>query len=345
MPDHRFHHCAGPFSLDDILALTGAVLAPGVTADGAQGFVDVAPLDQAGADQVSFLDNRKYIGQFAETGAGACLVHPDLADRAPAGTLALITPRPYRAYARLAQAFYPLPAPNPGIAASAVIAEDAEIAGDAEIGPNAVIGRGVRIGSRTIVEANAVIGDRVAIGDECRIGACASISHALIGHQVRIYPGVRIGQDGFGFDMSAEGHLRVPQLGRVIIEDDVEIGANATIDRGAGPDTVIGRGVRIDNLVQIGHNARIGPGVVMVAQSGISGSSEMGPFSVVAAQGGIAGHLKIGQGAQIGAQAGVMRDVPAGEQVIGSPAMPIKQFFRQIAVMKKLATQRDTKQE
>ena len=130
---------------------------------------------------------------------------------------------------------------------------------------------------------------------------------------------------------------RAWQLGRVVIEDDVEVGANATIDRGAGPDTVIGRGSRIDNLVQIGHNVKLGPGVVLVAQSGISGSTEMGPFSVLAAQAGVAGHLKIGAGAQVGAKAGVMRDVPAGEQVIGAPAMPIKQFFRQVAALKKLA--------
>jgi UDP-3-O-[3-hydroxymyristoyl] glucosamine N-acyltransferase len=341
VPDSRFHMRAGPFSLDEICDITGAKADE--SHDRSQHFIDVAPLSDANAEQVSFLDNRKYVEQFRSTGAGACLVHPDLAASAPAGTITLVTPKPYRAYAKLAQAFYPEAPVVARISPAASVDPSAVLAAGVEIAPGAIIGAGVKIGTGSQIGPNAVIGENVVIGERTRVGACASISHALIGSDVRVYPGVRIGQDGFGFDMSAEGHLRVPQLGRVIIEDDVEIGANATVDRGAGPDTVIGRGVRIDNLVQIGHNAKLGPGVVMVAQSGVSGSTEMGPFSILAAQAGIAGHLKIGAGAQIGAQSGVMRDVPAGEQVLGSPAMPIKQFFRQIAALKKLAEGRDNK--
>ncbi|MBV6632598.1 MAG: UDP-3-O-(3-hydroxymyristoyl)glucosamine N-acyltransferase [Alphaproteobacteria bacterium] len=335
MPDQRFHHRAGPFTLGDLAELTGAELSDSNAAS--LSVEDVAPLSDAGEGQITFLDNRKYVAAFRATKAAACLVHPDLADQAPDGVVCLVTDKPYRAYGKVAQAFYPEPAIKPGVGAGAFVDPSATVDAGAEIGPNAVIGAGASIGAGTVVGPNAVIGENVEIGERSRIGANASISHAIIGNEVKVYPGVRIGQDGFGFDMSAEGHLRIPQLGRVIVEDDVEIGANATIDRGAGPDTVIGRGVRIDNLVQIGHNAKIGPGVVLVAQCGISGSSEMGPFSVLAAQAGIAGHLKIGAGAQIGAQAGVMRDVEAGEKVIGSPAVPIKQFFRQVSTLKKMA--------
>lgn len=335
MPDQRFHHRAGPFTIADILAITGAVLADGVTV-GDRYYVDVASLDKATADTVSFLDNRKYAAQFRETKAGACLVSPDFADQTPAGTVALICAKPYRAYAKLAQAFYPQPASDGIIHPTALIDGTAKLGRHVSVGPYAVIGANVKIGDNTQIGAHVVIGDAVEIGSDSYIANQVSISHALIGKLAKIHPGVRIGQDGFGFDMSAEGHLRVPQLGRVIIEDDVEIGANSTIDRGAGPDTVVGQGSRIDNLVQVAHNVKLGAGVVLVSQSGVAGSTEMGAFSVLAAQAGLAGHLKIGAGAQIGAKAGVMRDVPAGEQVLGAPAVPIKQFFRQVSAIKKL---------
>ncbi|MEM6903423.1 MAG: UDP-3-O-(3-hydroxymyristoyl)glucosamine N-acyltransferase [Pseudomonadota bacterium] len=335
MPDHRFHQRQGPFTLGYLAELTGAELSNSKAND--VEIEDVAPLGDAAAGQLTFLDNRKYVPAFRETKAAACLVQPDLVDQAPDDLVCLVSEKPYRAYGMVAQAFYPEPVAKSGIGPGAVVDASATVDPAAEIGANAVIGAEVTIGAHTVIGANAVIGDHVQIGERCRIGANASVSHALIGNDVKLYPGVRIGQDGFGFDMGPEGHLRIPQLGRVIIEDDVEIGANATVDRGAGPDTVIGKGVRIDNLVQLGHNVKIGPGVVLVAQSGISGSTEMGPFSVLAAQAGIAGHLKVGAGAQIGAQAGVMRDVEMGEKVIGSPAVPIKQFFRQVSTLKKLA--------
>jgi len=175
------------------------------------------------------------------------------------------------------------------------------------------------------------------LGEDTEIGAGATLSHCLIGSRVRIYPGVRIGQDGFGFAIDPAGHVPVPQLGRVIIEDDVEIGANVTIDRGAGPDTVIGRGCMIDNLVQIGHNVEVGAGSVIVAQAGISGSTKLGKFVVLAGQAGLAGHLTIGDGARVGAQSGVMRDVPPGEDVVGSPAMPSRQYWRWYAKLMKLS--------
>jgi len=181
-----------------------------------------------------------------------------------------------------------------------------------------------------------VVGAGVMVGADCTVGANASLTHCLIGDRVTIYPGARIGQDGFGFAMDPAGHVRVPQLGRVIIEDDVEIGANSTVDRGAGPDTRIGRGAMIDNLVQIGHNADIGAGAVIVAQAGVAGSSRIGRFAALGAQAGVAGHLTVGDGARLAAQSGVMRDVEAGQEVCGAPALPIRQFFKLQATLMRL---------
>jgi UDP-3-O-[3-hydroxymyristoyl] glucosamine N-acyltransferase len=200
-----------------------------------------------------------------------------------------------------------------------------------------VVEAGAEVGAYCRIGPNAVIGAGVVLGERCVIGAGASLSHCLVGARVTIYPGARIGQDGFGFAMDAEGHVRLPQLGRVVIEDDVEVGANSTIDRGAGPDTVIGRGAMIDNLVQIGHNVQVGRGAVIVAQAGVAGSTKLGDFAVLAAKAGVAGHLTIGAGAKIAANAGVMRDVDPGAEVVGAPAIPKRQFFRQQVMLARLA--------
>jgi UDP-3-O-[3-hydroxymyristoyl] glucosamine N-acyltransferase len=200
-----------------------------------------------------------------------------------------------------------------------------------------VIGHGAVIGEGCVIGPGAVIGTGVVLGEYCRVGALASLSHALLGNRVYVYPGARVGQEGFGFAMTSQGFFSVPQLGRVILEDDVEIGANSTIDRGAAHDTRIGAGTRIDNLVQIGHNVRIGRACVLVAQSGVAGSSVLEDFVSVGAQGGISGHVTIGERARIGAQCGVMSDVPAGADVVGSPAMPVREFFRNVAVLRRLA--------
>ncbi|HET8729152.1 MAG TPA: UDP-3-O-(3-hydroxymyristoyl)glucosamine N-acyltransferase [Alphaproteobacteria bacterium] len=334
MADPRFFTRAGPFRLEDLALIGKAEIAP--NGDPARSIVDVAPLDSAEADQIAFLDNRKYLDAFAASRAGACIVHPKLADRAPAGMSLLLSDHPYRTYARIAQAFYPRAAVEPGIAPSAVVDPAARVDPSAEIGPGAVIGARAVVGARCRIAPNAVVGSGVVIGDDTVVGANASLSHCLIGSRVLIYPGVRIGQDGFGFAIDPAGHIKVPQLGRVVVEDDVEIGANTTIDRGAGPDTTIGRGCMIDNLVQIGHNVEIGQGAVIVAQAGVAGSSKLAEFTVLAAQAGVAGHLKIGAGARIAAKSGVMRDVAPGEEVGGAPAMPIRQFWRLQARLSKL---------
>jgi len=300
-------------------------------------------LDSAGEGQISFLDNRKYVAAFEASKAAACIVAPDFADRAPDGMVLIVTPKPYRAYARIAHAFYPSAAPSSGVHPTAFVDSSAEVAADAFVGANAVVEAGARVAARAEIGAGAVIGRGVCVGEDTSIGANASLTFCDIGARCQLHAGVRIGTRGFGFDMSAEGHLDVPQLGRVILGDDVEVGANSTIDRGAGPDTVIGNGCKIDNLVQIGHNVRMGQGCVVVAQAGVAGSTEMKDFVVLAAQSGVGGHLTIAPGTQLAARSGIMRDTDPGSKLAGNPAIPAKEFFRQTAVLAKLAKDRNRK--
>lgn len=337
--DPRFFGRSGPHSLATIAAAAGATPA----GDGARAFSGIAPLQTAGPGEVSFLDNRRYSDVLAGTRAGVVILHPDLAARAPAGCVTLLTTEPYLGWARVASLFHP-PAPiRPGCHPAAWVAPDASVDPSAEIGPFACIEAGAEIGPRCRIAAHAVVGAGVVLGADCRIGVGVTLTHAILGERVVIHPGARIGQDGFGFATDPMGpggaprFVAVPQLGRVLIGDDADIGANTTIDRGSAQDTVIGPGSRLDNLVQIGHNVRLGRCCVVVAQAGISGSTELGDFAVVAAQAGLTGHLYIGARARIGAQAGVMADVAEGQDVVGSPAMPARSFFRQVATLRRLA--------
>ncbi len=320
MTDPRFFSPAGPFTLAELAEIAGAVLVDDADAD--RRFADIAPLEAAGRDEVSFLDNRRYIDAFATSKAGACVVAPALADRAAPGMALLLADAPYRAYARIARAFHPTPPLEPGVSAAAAVDESATLAPGCRVEAGAVIAARAEIGERCHIGANAVIGAGVVLGEDCVIGACASVSHALIGARVNIYPGARIGQEGFGFAPGAEGHLRIPHTGRVIIGDDVEIGANATVDRGSGPDTVIGAGSMIDNLVQIAHNVQLGKGCILAAMVGVSGSTKLGDFVVCAGQVGLAGHLKVGDGATLIAHSGLMHDLPPGSTYGPSPALP-----------------------
>ena len=337
MADPRFFDRAGPFSLGELGELAGAAL--GANADPDREITDIGPLDAAGPREISFFENRRYADSLAASAAGACLIRGSHTGIAPPDMALLVTDTPYLAYARVGRAFYPVPQVEPGIAGTAAVDPTASIGPGCRIEALAVIGARVSIGPRSHIGPQAVIGRGVVIGEDVRIGAGCSLGHCVVGSRVRLLAGVRIGEDGFGFatDRDAGSHVDIPQVGRVLIEDDVEIGANSTVDRGAGPDTVIGQGTRIDNLVQIGHNVVLGRGCIVVAQAGISGSTVLGDFAVLAAQGGVAGHLKIGAGARIAAKAGVMRDVADGETVAGAPAVPIKQFFRRVAALKRLS--------
>lgn len=335
MADPQFFQKQPSITLADLVQISGGRL-HGCEDAGDILIEDVAPLDQASKSHITFFDNIRYKDAFIASKAGVCIVSEQAIAYAPEGMILLITPTPYKSYALVAQAFYPNDYPPADISVGSFIHPTAKIGQGCVIEAGAVIKANATIGDGCWIESCAVIGQGVTLGAKCRIGTNASVSHGVLGDAVRLYPGVRVGQDGFGFAIDPKGHIAVPQLGRVLIGDNVQVGANTTIDRGAGPDTVIGAGTWIDNQVQIGHNVKIGKGCVLVAQSGVAGSTVLEDYAVLAAQAGVAGHLRIGMGARIGAKAGVMKDVPPGEEQLGAPAMPVKEFMRQVVALKRL---------
>jgi UDP-3-O-[3-hydroxymyristoyl] glucosamine N-acyltransferase len=341
MADSRFFSKAGPFTISELAEIAVAETA-GADA-GEQRFDDVRALSDAGREHVSFLDNKLYKDAFKVSKAGICIVRPEMEDTAPPGMTLLLTSEPYHAYARVASAFYPQDNSTNTISERAIIHESATIGANCHIAPGAVVERNTEIGDRCQIAANAVIAEGCVLGEDSIVGPNASLTFCKIGVRAIIHAGVRIGEDGFGFAMGPQGHLKVPQLGRVIIGDDVEIGSNTTIDRGTGPDTTIGNGAKIDNLVQIAHNVEIGNNCIIVSQVGISGSTKIGDFAILAGQVGITGHLTIGPGAKIAAQSGVMRNVEPGVAVCGSPAKPIKTFMREVATLQRIAAKKGDK--
>jgi UDP-3-O-[3-hydroxymyristoyl] glucosamine N-acyltransferase len=339
-----FSSKAVPLSLGEVAKLTGATLAEAACADTLIG--NIAALDRAGPGDLTFVDGFKYADQLRRTRAGACLMNARFEKQAPAGVAVLRSHEPYRAFVTVARTLFAGELRPSSLSGGNALSPHAHVHGSARleagvtIDPGVVIGPDAEIGSGTMIAANAVVGPGVRIGRDCAIGAGTSITHALVGDRVIIHPGCRIGQDGFGFLMGGGGHVKVPQIGRVIIQDDVEIGAGTTIDRGAIRDTMIGEGTKIDNLVQIGHNVVIGRHCVLVAQTGISGSSTLEDFVALGARVGVTNHVTIGEGAQIAAISIVGGDVPPGARWGGTPAKPVKQWIREVKLLERLAKSR-----
>lgn len=333
--DPRFFRAGAALTLAEAAAAAGGELVGGDPQLLVNG---VGPLDGAGPEAVSFLDNRRYLPKLAETRAAAVVLAKDFAGRVPDGVAAIVTATPYLGFGRLARRLFPAPPVRPGIHPTAVVDASATVGEGVEIGPYAVIEAGAEIGAGCVIAPHAVIGAGVVLGEGCRVGAHASLSHCVAGRFVVLHPGARIGQEGFGFAVTPEGRFEtMPQLGRVLLGDAVEVGANACIDRGSQGDTVLGAGTRLDNLVQIGHNVKTGRACVLVSQVGISGSTVLGDGVQMGGQSGTSGHLSIGDRAQVAAQSGVMSDVGPGDIMGGSPAWPLRETLRAFATLRRMA--------
>ncbi|WP_169569183.1 UDP-3-O-(3-hydroxymyristoyl)glucosamine N-acyltransferase [Sneathiella limimaris] len=342
MADASFFKKEGPFRLQELADISGATL---LNSDLSElMIIDVGSLDQAGPGEISFLSNPKYVEVFKTTKASACIISEKQVQHAPEGIAVLVSGDPYKSYAKIAQHFYPAEKSTGEIHPTAVIAPTARIGENVSIGAYSIIGENVRIGRDTIIKNQVSIEEGVKLGRNCIISSQVSLQACHIGDNVTLHSGVRIGCDGFGFAPDPSGHIKIPQLGRVLIGSNVEIGANTAIDRGAGPDTIIGDGCWIDNLCQIGHNVQMGRGCILAAQTGVSGSSVLEDFVVLGGQVGLAGHIKIGMGTQVTAKSGVISDIPPGQVYAGFPARPRKEFFRSIATLSKLSKPKGKKE-
>jgi len=334
MADRAFFNISAPKNLQEVSKIGGCEIhgniSPVITISG------VAALESATDGEVTFLSNPKYAHLLEKSKASACILSPKHVDKAPDGIILLVSENPYASYAKIANSFYPDDVIIPDLSPNALIDKSAKIGDACEISQNVTISRDVVVGDATYIAPGVYIGRGVKIGNNCRIGHGVTLSHCIIGDNVILHPGVRIGRDGFGFATEKGVHIKVPQLGRVVVGNNVEIGANSCIDRGAGPDTVIGDGTKIDNLVQIGHNVQVGKGCIIVSQVGIAGSTKLGDYVVLGGQVGVAGHLNIGSMANVAAQSGIAQDVQPREIIGGSPAVPIKQWHRQTIALKKL---------
>lgn len=332
MPDARFFLTAEPLSVADLAALIGAEVVRG----GDAVIKTVAPLSLADRGAIAFLGDRRHAGALSTTAAGAVLVTPDMAAKAPDSAAVLTTRHPQAAWAMAAARLHPAVESD----GTAGVHPTAELEDGVRLGAGVVIGAGARIGRGSVIGANTVIGPGVAIGRDCLIGANVTMGFSLIGDRVRIASGAVIGEAGFGAAASPRGPMDIPQLGRVIIQDDVSIGANSCIDRGAYDDTVIGEGTKIDNLVHVAHNVIMGRFCLVAAHVGISGSVVVGDGVMFGGKAGVGDHQTIGAGARIGGAAAVLSDVPAGETWSGYPAKPLRRFLRETAWLSKQASSR-----
>ena len=333
MSRSRFFNKKSEFlTLAQILEITGAKLFN--ETDLNIKISDVATLDKANETQISFLNSGQYLDKFLASKAKFCLMEEKNAEKAPRGMVALIHKNPYFAYSKIADAFYEIKIAE--FSEGKLIHPTAKIGEGAHIAPNAYIGKNVEIGKNCFIGPSASIMDGCVIGDNCIINAGAVISFAIIGANCIIFNGVKIGQDGFGFAHNAGVNHKIIQLGIVEIGNDVEIGANSCVDRGAIENTVIGDGTKIDNLVQIAHNVVIGKGTVIAGSTALAGSSRIGNFVQIGGNSSIGGHISIGDGAKIAGMTGVMRDVAPLQTVAGIPSVPIKKWHRVNTMLAKM---------
>ncbi|AZL15778.1 UDP-3-O-(3-hydroxymyristoyl)glucosamine N-acyltransferase [Rickettsiales endosymbiont of Stachyamoeba lipophora] len=339
--DNRFFTVTGAVSVQALANILNLELHISDELDANQCyFCDIASFENAGEASLCFLANKKYLTALEQTKALGVILEPKYLEYAQNIKIKLVSNTPYYSYAKALEYFYSSiqEAKNKQsyIAPNATIATNAKIGSNVYIAANVVIEDSVEIGDNVVIDANSVIKYGVRIGNNSKVYSNCTLQYTEIGQNVIIHPGVRIGQDGFGFAFASYKHNKVLHIGRVIIEDDVEIGANTSIDRGSVNDTVVGKGSKIDNLVQLGHNVKVGKNVIIVAQTGIAGSTEIGDYAVIGGQVGIAGHIKIGAKVQIAAQSGVVKDIEDGSIVGGTPAVNIKDWHRQSLALQKM---------
>ena len=346
MSESRFFEPPSGMTIGEIVALTGAQ--PQAGTDLSHRVSNIAPLEKAGSGDLSYVESSKYLDRLKSTRAGACFMIERFEAAAPESVIVLRSREPHRDFTNVARKMFEhalLPSSlygSAGIATGTFVHPSAKIDASAIVDPGAVVGPRAEIGAGTVIAAGAVIGPLVRIGRDCSIGAGSTITHTTVGDRVIVHPGCHIGQDGFGYVPGAKGHVKIPQIGGVVIGDDVEVGAGTTIDRGGMRDTTIGEGTKIDNLVQIGHNVMIGRHCIIVAQTGISGSVTIEDFVMLGGRVGIAPHVTVGKGAKLVAGAGVISDIPPGQTYGGFPAIPRRRWMRQHAMLDRLATRHKT---
>jgi UDP-3-O-[3-hydroxymyristoyl] glucosamine N-acyltransferase len=326
------------YTVAEVADLTGSTIANPAYSD--ISIETIAAAGDGNGNALVYVEGKRNAGLMETLSAAAVLCPPEFADKAPTGVAVLVNPRPQQAFALVGRLLFPAAAtPEPltsetGVSPNAFVDPAAHVVDGAIIEAGAVIGPGAGIGRGAIVAPNAVVGRYCQVGRDSFIGPGASVQYALIGNRVVIHGGARIGQDGFGFVGGARGPERMPQIGRVIIQDDVEIGSNTTVDRGAMADTIIGEGTKIDTLVLVAHTVRIGRGCIIAGHCGISGSVTLGDFVMLGGRVGIADHLTIGDRVQVAASSGLMYDIPAGERWAGMPAQPMRDFFRELSAIR-----------